>query len=99
MNVITMLSFCTLAYGDFHLYLDEKIGKRQMPSAQIRANAYETVEKRYPSSLWTHVYTDGTKIERGTGASAGVAAILHSIRLREKILPILLVKLRLYLLL
>ncbi|GFY05565.1 hypothetical protein TNCV_4370741 [Trichonephila clavipes] len=42
-----------------------------MLPAQIRAIAKETVERRYHSNLWTHVSTDGSIIERGTGAGAG----------------------------
>ncbi|GFR24641.1 uncharacterized protein TNCT_116851 [Trichonephila clavata] len=37
-----------------------------------RALAYETTERRYSNKLRIHVYTDGSMIERGTGAGAGV---------------------------
>ncbi|GFX38151.1 uncharacterized protein TNCV_3837501 [Trichonephila clavipes] len=43
-----------------------------MPTVQIRAIAYETVEIRYLSNLGIHVYTDESMIKRGTGAGAEI---------------------------
>ncbi|GFQ97607.1 uncharacterized protein TNCT_631331 [Trichonephila clavata] len=63
------VSLCSVEYGDFCLYLelDSKIDKSELPSAQIRTIAYETIERRYLSNFWTHVYTDGSMMERGIG--------------------------------
>ncbi|KFM64997.1 hypothetical protein X975_18048, partial [Stegodyphus mimosarum] len=65
---------CPLDYGDVCVYLelDEKIDKSENPPAQIRDIAYEAIDRRYPSNLWTHTYADGSMIEQGTRAGAGI---------------------------
>ncbi|GFT46078.1 hypothetical protein TNCV_629881 [Trichonephila clavipes] len=42
---------------------DEKIDKIEMPSAQIRAIAYETIERRYLNNLLVLVFADGSMSE------------------------------------
>ncbi|GFT19447.1 uncharacterized protein TNCV_2533571 [Trichonephila clavipes] len=73
MNVMTVL-MGPLEYHDFRVYfeLDEKTDISERPSVQIRAIVYETIERKYPSNFWIHVYTNGSMIELGTGAGAGV---------------------------
>ncbi|GFR31626.1 hypothetical protein TNCT_358671 [Trichonephila clavata] len=38
-----------------------------MSSVKITAIASETVERRYPINLWSHVHTDGSMNEQSTG--------------------------------
>ncbi|GFX04789.1 uncharacterized protein TNCV_2247721 [Trichonephila clavipes] len=71
MNVM-IVHLCSLEYGVSRVYfeLDNKIDKSETPSGQFRAIAFETVERRFLSNLWTYVYTEGYMIERGIGAAA-----------------------------
>ncbi|GFV62798.1 hypothetical protein TNCV_2317111 [Trichonephila clavipes] len=71
MNVMTVHLY-PLEYVAFLVYrkLDEKRDKSDLTSTHIRAISYETVEIRYLSNLWNHVYIDRSKIEHGTGAGS-----------------------------
>ncbi|GFT30290.1 hypothetical protein TNCV_3467331 [Trichonephila clavipes] len=93
---------CPLEYGDFgeHLELEEKTDKSVMLCPQIKVIAYKTVERRYLSNLSGPMFKpmDLRLNEVLELVHESMVIILDSIKQFEETPPILMMKMRLYLL-
>ncbi|GFY10076.1 hypothetical protein TNCV_1946211 [Trichonephila clavipes] len=48
-----------------------KVLKREMSPEQLIATSSVTIDNRFPTSEWLHVFTDGSPLDRYHGAGAG----------------------------
>ncbi|KAI5738059.1 hypothetical protein M8J77_002519 [Diaphorina citri] len=60
------------------LFLEETFRKQDVAPLITKTMALETINTRYPSDDWLHIYTDGSLINPEDGAGAGIFCELFS---------------------
>ncbi|KAI5720833.1 hypothetical protein M8J77_012264 [Diaphorina citri] len=60
------------------LFLEETFRKQDVAPLIAKTMALETINTRYPSDDWLHIYTDGSLINPEDGAGAGIFCELFS---------------------
>jgi hypothetical protein len=63
---------------NIHLELIEKVNKKEQTPNKLKQITLATIEERFPTIDWLHIYTDGSVMKNSDSAGAGVHSSLFS---------------------
>jgi ribonuclease HI len=63
---------------NIHLELIEKVNKKEQTLNELKQITLATIEERFPTTDWLHIYTDGSVMKNSDSARAGVHSSLLS---------------------